>query len=44
MTEEEKEIIKIEYLEGYLCAVNNVPFDENQSEAWKEGYKDGLEW
>ena len=40
MTEEEKR--KIEYHEGYFCAGNGIPFDENQSEDWKEGYQDGM--
>lgn len=40
MTEEEKR--KIEYHEGYFCAGNGIPFDENQSEDWKEGYLDGM--
>ena len=40
MTEEEAR--KIEYHEGYFCAGNGIPFDENQSEAWKEGYQDGM--
>ena len=40
MTEEEKR--KFEYHEGYFCAGNGIPFDENQSEDWKEGYQDGM--
>lgn len=40
MTEEEKR--KIEYHVGYFCAGNGIPFDENQSEDWKEGYQDGM--
>ena len=40
MTKEEMR--KIEYHEGYFCAGNGIPFDENQSEDWKEGYLDGM--
>lgn len=32
---------KIEYHEGYYSVGNNIPFDNNKSEAWKEGYIDG---
>lgn len=32
---------KLEYHEGYYAAGNDIPYDENASEAWKEGYRDG---
>ena len=32
---------KLEYHEGYYAAGNDIPYDENASEAWKEGYYDG---
>lgn len=34
---------KIEYHEGYYAAGNNIPFDEDQTEAWKEGWHDGYQ-
>lgn len=41
----EEEVVKyrLEYHDGYFSAGNDIPFDENQSEAWKEGYRDGWE-
>ena len=33
---------RFEYHEGYYAAGNGVSFDEHQSEAWKEGYRDGF--
>ena len=32
----------IEYHEGYYAAGNGIPYDEHASEAWKEGYGDGI--
>lgn len=32
---------KMEYHDGYYSAGNNIPYDKNKSELWKEGYKDG---
>ena len=34
---------KREYHEGYYAAGNNIPFDENKSQAWKDGWNDGFE-
>ena len=34
---------KLEYHEGFYAAGNDIPYDENASEAWKEGYRDGCE-
>lgn len=42
MTEEERIKKKIDYHEGYFCAGNGFPFDESQSEDWKEGYRGGI--
>ena len=32
---------KLEYHEGYFAAGNNIPYSEDKTEAWKEGYRDG---
>ena len=32
---------KLDYHEGYYCARNNIPYDKNQTESWKEGWRDG---
>ena len=32
---------KFEYHEGYYAVGNNIPYDENQTDSWKEGYRDG---
>ena len=34
---------KVEYLIGYMAAGNGIPFDENQSNAWKDGWNDSYE-
>lgn len=38
----DKMIYKFEYHEGYYAAGNNISYDENKSDAWKEGYADGI--
>ena len=30
-----------DYFTGYYSALENQPFNENQSDDWKEGWKDG---
>ena len=37
------EYSRTEYLEGYMAAGNGIPFDENQSKAWKDGWNDSYE-
>lgn len=32
---------KFEYHEGVYAAGNDIPFDENKSQAWQDGWKDG---
>ena len=34
-------MFNIEYHEGYYAVGNNIPFDENKSKDWKEGWNDG---
>lgn len=38
-----KKYNKVEYHEGYYAAGNNIPFDENKSQEWKDGWNDGFE-
>lgn len=33
---------KFEYHEGYYAAGNNIPYDPEQTDAWKEGWLDGM--
>ena len=32
---------KLQYHEGFYAAGNAIPWDENASDDWKEGYVDG---
>ena len=32
---------KIEYHFGFNCAINGGMYDEHETGAWKQGYKDG---
>lgn len=34
-------MFNMEYHEGFYAVENNIPFDENKSKDWKEGWNDG---
>ena len=34
---------RTQYLDGYMSAGNGIPFDENKSQAWKDGWSDSSE-
>lgn len=35
---------KLEYHEGRYAVCNGIPFDENKSQGWKDGWHDGYEY